>query len=161
MDIVLVVFSALLILVGVLGSVLPVIPGPPIAWVGLLILQFTEYANPSWTTVIVMAVAMIIIVVLDLMIPIWGTKKFGGTKAGVRGSTIGLIVGLFFGPIGIILGPFAGALIGELLANRNETKKAFKSALGSFIGFLLGTGIKLVYGGFVIWLFVLAVIDKA
>lgn len=157
MDIALAILSGLLILTGVLGSVLPIIPGPPIAWVGLLILQFTEYANPSWTTVIIMAVAMIIIVVLDVMIPIWGTKKFGGTKAGVRGSTIGLVVGLFFGPIGIILGPFAGALIGELIMNREDSKKAFKSALGSFVGFLLGTGIKLVYGGFVIWLFVSAV----
>lgn len=99
---------------------------------------------------------MIVISVLDYLIPIWGTKKFGGSKAGVMGSTIGLIVGIFFGPLGIILGPFAGALLGELLVNKTEFKGAMKSATGSFIGFLLSTGLKLIYGGFTAFYFLKA-----
>lgn len=158
MDIALAILCAILILVGVLGSVLPVIPGPPIAWVGLLIIQFTSYAFESWRTVIIMGIAMVLIVIADFFIPIWGTKRFGGTKAGVRGSTVGMFVGLFFGPIGIILGPFVGAFIGEMIVNQKETKKALKSALGSFVGFLFGTGLKLVYGGFVIWLYFKAIL---
>ncbi len=154
LDVFLAILSGILILTGVLGSVFPVIPGPPIAWGGLLILKFTSYSEMSWNVIIVMAILMVLITVLDVMIPIWGTKKFGGTKAGIRGSTIGLVVGLFFGPLGIILGPFLGAFIGELMVNRENTKGAFKSALGSFLGFLLGTGLKLVYGGFAIWFFV-------
>ena len=97
---------------------------------------------------------MILITVLDYFIPIWGTKKFGGSKAGVIGSGIGLIVGLFFGPLGIILGPFLGALAGELITNQTEIKKALRSATGSFIGFLFGTGLKLVFCGFMAYYFV-------
>jgi uncharacterized protein YqgC (DUF456 family) len=153
MDIALAILSGLLIFVGLLGAILPVIPGPILAWVGILILHFTSYADFSSTFLWVSALIVIAITVLDYFIPIWGTKKFGGTKAGVTGSTIGLVVGLFFGPFGIILGPFIGALVGELVANREEFSKALKSATGSFIGFLLGTGLKLIYCGVMIYYF--------
>lgn len=94
-----------------------------------------------------MAGVMVVITALDYFIPMWGTKRFGGTKAGVTGSTIGLIVGLFLGPIGIVVGPFLGALAGELITAPDEFKRALRSATGSFVGFLLGTGLKLIYGG--------------
>lgn len=157
MEIALVVLSGLLVLVGVLGAILPILPGPIISWVGILILHITEYADYSTTFLVVTALIVIVITVLDYFIPIWGTKTFGGTKAGVMGSTVGLVVGLFFPPLGLIVGPFLGALVGEIVANRNEFKKALKSATGSFLGFLLGTGLKLTYCGVMIYYYFVAV----
>lgn len=151
MDIALAIFGGLFIFAGILGSLLPVIPGPPLSWGGLLLIHFSDYTSFSTTFLVVSAVAMVAVTVLDYFIPIWGTKRFGGSRAGVVGSTVGLIIGLFFGPIGIIFGPFLGALIGELAVNRKETKKALRSATGSFVGFVLGTGLKLIYGGFAAW----------
>jgi uncharacterized protein YqgC (DUF456 family) len=159
MELALVIISGLFLIIGLLGSILPILPGPILSWLGILILHFTEYAEYSTTFLVVTAVIMIVISVLDYFIPIWGTKKFGGTKAGVTGSTVGLVVGLFFPPIGLIIGPFAGALIGEILANRQEFKKALRSATGSFLGFLVGTGLKLVYCGVLFYYFFAAVID--
>jgi len=147
MDLALAILCGLFMIVGLLGSILPVLPGPIISWVGILLLHFTSYANYSTSFLVISGVIMVLIVVLDYFIPIWGTKRFGGTKSGVIGSVLGLIVGLFFPPLGIIWGPFIGALIGEILANRREFKKALRSATGSFLGFLLGTGLKLIYCG--------------
>lgn len=159
MDIFLAILSGILIGVGVVGSVLPVLPGPPIAWVGLLVLYFTKYADFSVSFMVITAAIMIVVTALDFLIPAWGTKKFGGSKAGVTGSAVGLVVGLFFGPLGIVLGPFAGAFLGEIIANGTEFKLALKSATGSFIGFLLSTGLKLIYGGMCAFYFFKAVLS--
>jgi uncharacterized protein YqgC (DUF456 family) len=158
MDIVLFILAGILILLGAIGSLLPVLPGPPLAWVGILLAHFSSTVNYSTKFLVITAVVMILITVLDYFIPIWGTKRFGGTKAGVIGCTLGLVVGLFFGPLGIILGPFLGALIGELAVNQKELKKALKSATGSFVGFVVGTGLKLVFCGFMAYYFVSDVI---
>lgn len=159
MDIFLAVLSGVLIIVGVVGSVLPVLPGPPIAWIGLMALYFSKYADFSVSFMVLMAVIMVVVTALDFLIPAWGTKKFGGSKAGVTGSAVGLILGLFFGPLGIILGPFVGAFLGELIANGTELKPALKSATGSFIGFLISTGLKLIYGGVCAFYFFKAVLS--
>jgi len=143
---------------GVIGSLLPVLPGPPLAWLGILLTHFASSVQYSTRFLIITAIVMILATVLDYFIPIWGTKKFGGTRAGVIGCTIGLVVGLFFGPLGIILGPFIGALLGELAVNQKELKKALKSATGSFLGFVVGTGIKLVFCGFMAYYFAREVI---
>lgn len=150
MDIILVLLASVFLLAGLVGSILPVLPGPPLGWVGLLLLSFTDYASFSTSFLVVSGIVAAIITALDYLIPIWGTKKLGGTKAGIRGSTIGLIIGLFFGPFGIILGPAVGAFIGEMTV-KNDSEKALRSALGSFIGFLLGSGLKLMYGAWAIW----------
>ncbi len=144
MEILAIVLGILLILLGITFSVLPPIPGPPFALGGLLLLHFLhDGVTFSSTFLIIMTIATALILILDYLVPIWGTKKFGGTKAGVRGSIVGLILGLIFmGPLGIILGPFLGALIAELITG-NDMNTAFKSGFGSFIGFLLGTGLKL------------------
>lgn len=157
MDVFLAILGSILILSGLVGSVAPILPGPPLSWLGVLLLHFTDYADFSNAFLIISAFFMILITVLDYLIPMWGTKKFGGSRAGVIGSTLGLLVGIFvFPPFGIIVGPFAGAFIGELLMNREDTQKALKSATGSFIGFLLGTGLKLVFGGIMAFYFVAA-----
>lgn len=154
MDILLTILGLFFISLGILGALLPVLPGPPISWIGLLCLYSTKAVpNDSQFLWITLAIALLV-TVLDYIIPIFGTKKFGGTKKGVWGSTIGLLVGIFFGPIGIILGPFIGAFLGELIDDSTDTKKALKAATGSFIGFLFSTGLKLVVGGFYFYYFI-------
>ncbi|SEL56004.1 hypothetical protein SAMN04488008_104197 [Maribacter orientalis] len=144
MDIFLLILGFILMLVGIIGSFLPILPGPPISWVGLLLLHSTSVIDMTWTFLgITLAIALLVFA-LDYIIPAIGTKKFGGTKAGVIGTTIGLIVALFFpilGPFGIIIWPFIGALVGELL-NKADKKTATKAAFGSFLGFLTGTFMK-------------------
>lgn len=143
MDFVWIISGGILLLVGIIGCFLPVLPGPPLAYVGLLIQQLKSSSPFSSRFLIVFLLITIVITVLDYFIPIYGTKKFGGSRFGIWGSTLGLLMGLFFGPIRIIVGPFIGALIGELMAT-SEPTKAFKAATGSFIGFLAGTFLKLV-----------------
>lgn len=140
-------------IVGILGSFLPILPGPPLAWLGLLCLYFIPEAGVSSRELSLHAAVVAGISVLDYYIPVWGTKQFGGTKAGVRGATIGLVLGLFFAPLGIILGPFIGALLGELAAGTNQ-QQAWRSAMGSFLGFLAGTFLKLAYAIYVLWMII-------
>lgn len=141
----LVFIGGIMCVAAVLGSFLPVIPGPPLSLIAILILHFSSQENRfDLITLLVIFVLTILITLLDYLIPIWGTKKFGGTKYGVLGSTIGLVIGLFFGSMGIILGPFIGALIGELIIGRSSSN-ALRSAWGSFVGFLFSTGIKLLF----------------
>ncbi|MBT8306675.1 MAG: DUF456 domain-containing protein [Maribacter sp.] len=146
MDITLLVIGFILMFVGILGSFLPVLPGPLVSWVGLLVLSLTKVIpNDWWFLGITLAIALVVFT-LDYIIPAVGTRKFGGTKAGMFGTMIGLLVALFFpilGPIGIIIWPFVGALVGELM-NKADKKTATKAAFGSFIGFLTGTFLKFV-----------------
>jgi hypothetical protein len=153
MDYFLITIGLIFTLAGILGCVLPMLPGPPLNYLALLLLQFTANHQFSNKFLIVWAIISILVVIMDYLIPIWGTKKFGGSKQGVLGSVIGLVAGLFiFPPFGIIIGPFAGAVVGELIAGK-ETGAAFKSGFGSFIGFLAGTLIKLVASGLMTWYF--------
>ena len=151
MDFVLLFFGFILILVGIIGAFLPILPGPIASWAGLLLLYLTKTIPQDWRFLGVTLAIAIIIFLIDYIIPALGTKKFGGSKYGIYGTTIGLIVGLFFGPFGIILGPFLGALIGELMHDSADSKRAMRAAMGSFIGFLFSTGLKfilsIVYAG--------------
>lgn len=133
----------LLILVGIAGSLLPLIPGPPIAYAGLLIQLFRDPDPFTSKFLWIWAGIVVVSLVLDFMIPLWGTKKFGGTKYGAWGCTIGFILAFWMGPLGIIIGPFLGAFAGEMIYGQS-TQKSFKAALGSFVGFLLGSFLKLV-----------------
>lgn len=153
MDYVLISLGVIFIISGILGCVLPVIPGPPLSYIGLLFLHFTERYQFSSRFLIIWAAITIVVYALDYLIPAWGTKKFGGSKRGVWGSIIGLVVGLFFfPPFGIIIGPFLGAVIGELTAGK-DSGAALKSGFGSFIGFLAGTLLKLITSGMMTWYF--------
>ncbi len=142
MDITLLIASVLVMFLGLAGSFLPVLPGPPLSWVGLLLLKFTSFVDISSSLLVITGIIALLVWVLDYIIPAIGTKKFGGTRYGMIGSTIGLLVGLLTPlPGDIILGPFLGALVGELI-NNNNTQTALKAAFGSFIGFLASTFIK-------------------
>ncbi len=144
MDIFLILLGAIFMLLGIVGSFLPVLPGPLTSWVGLLLLHLAEAVPMNWTFLIITLIIALGIWVLDYFIPAIGTRKFGGSRAGMIGTTIGLLVGLFFmGPFGIIIGPFLGALVGELI-NKADSQTAVKAAFGSFLGFLTSAFIKFV-----------------
>ena len=153
MDIVLIALGVVFIISGILGCVLPVIPGPPLSYIGLLLLHFTKGFQFSERFLILWAIITAAVYALDYIIPAWGTKKFGGSKRGVWGSIIGLVLGLFFfPPFGIIIGPFLGAVVGELTAGK-DSAAALKSGFGSFLGFLAGTLLKLITSGMMTWYF--------
>ena len=158
MDYILLTFGIVLVLIGIIGCFLPVLPGPPISFVALLMLQFTRWGNFSTTFLVVMAALAAAVTVLDYVVPAWGTKKFGGTKRGVWGATIGVVVGMFFGPVCIILFPLIGAFIGEYTGNQ-PTDKALYAALGSFIGILTGVVVKLMVSGLMSYYFVIELIN--
>ena len=152
MEILLLITAFVFVILGIIGSFLPVIPGPITSWVGLLILHLTNTVPINKSFLIITFAVALLVWVLDYIIPAIGTKRFGGSKHGVIGTSLGLIIGLIAPiPGGIIIGPFLGAFVGELVY-QNNSERALKAAFGSFIGFLTSTFIKfivaIVYFGF-------------
>lgn len=142
-DLLLAAGGSVLMILGIVGCVLPVIPGPPMSFVGLLLLHFSKFAEFSFEFLLLFGSIAIIVTVLDYIVPIWGTKKFGGSKAGMWGAAIGLVIGLFIlPPLGIIVGLFAGAVIGESMTGKNAAH-SFRAGLGSLLGLMMGVGLKL------------------
>lgn len=144
MEYILLTLAVVCAVVGLVGGILPALPGPPVSYVALWLLWLYDRSSVSSTTLVVAGLLMVLITVLDYVAPIWLTKKGQGSKAGIRGSMIGLIVGCFFPPLGLILGPFVGALVGELLV-KTPPVTALKVAFMSFVAFLLTTALKLIY----------------
>lgn len=145
LEIFLIIVGVIFCLVGIAGSILPVLPGPPISWLGLLMLYLIPDIPIDYTFLGITLGVALLIFAMDYVVPIIGTKYFGGSKAGAYGSTLGLIAGLFFPPLGFLIGPFLGAFFGEIIFNaQSNSKHAFKSAVGSFIGFLAGTFMKVL-----------------
>ncbi|MDD2284059.1 MAG: DUF456 domain-containing protein [Paludibacter sp.] len=157
MDLFLIIVAGIFLLMGLLGSILPVLPGIPLSYLGIILLHLSSAAQFSVKFLIIWGIIVIIIQVLDFIIPAWGTKKTGGSKAGVWGSVIGLLAGFLAGPWGIITCPFLGALVGELIAGKTS-EKAFRAAFGTFIGFLVGTLSKLIVAGILLFYYVKAFI---
>lgn len=141
-DILLVIIGIIIMVLGIIGCLVPVLPGPPLSFLGLLLLHFTRFGHFTKWTLIIFAAIAVVVSILDYLVPIWGTKKFGGSKYGTRGAAVGLIIGLFLGPVGIILGPFIGAVTGEMIF-RDDFNYALKAGFGSLLGFLTGIGLKL------------------
>lgn len=143
MDIVFLIFALILLFAGLAGCFLPVLPGPPVSFLALLLVHYTDYADFSVQFLWLMALMAVAVTIIDFLVPVWGTGRFGGSKYGMWGAAIGMVVGIFFfPPLGLLLGPLAGAVIGELLSGRNG-RQAVVAGLGSFAGFLLGVGLKL------------------
>ena len=170
MDYFLLILAILILLLGFVGCLLPVLPGPPLSFVAVIILHFTRFADFTAGQLIFMGLLALIVQILDYIVPVWGTKKFGGSKYGTWGAIIGLIAGIIilpmlgivlgpFGLIGILGGPFAGALVGEMIAGQNSDK-AMRAAFGSFIGFLAGTFMKLVSSTIIAVIFVREIISN-
>jgi uncharacterized protein YqgC (DUF456 family) len=143
-DIILLILGFILIIIGIIGSVLPVLPGPTLSWIGLLLVFFHSNIPISYTTIFITGIIAIGINILDYIIPAKSVKKYGGSKYAIWGTNIGLVVGLFFPPLGFLIGPFVGAFLGQMYFNSQDQKTAFKVAIGSFIGFITGTFMKLI-----------------
>lgn len=162
MDVLLLVLAVLFVLLGLVGAIVPALPGPPLSFAGLVLAHLSHRIDYSVTTLLVLGILMVIITILDYVVPSLGAKRMGGSKQGVRGSNIGLVIGLIlsfvFPPAGIPLllaAPFIGAYIGETIAG-SEEHRAMRAALGTFVGFLAGTAVKTIYG---IILLLMVVVD--
>lgn len=154
LDIVLTILGAILMLVGLVGCILPVVPGVVLSYAGILLLHFTSRVAFSTNFLIGWALAVIAVELLNYYIPIWGTKRLGGGKLGSWGCTIGVFAGIFFfPPWGIILFPFVGAVVGELLDNK-DLVSALKAGLGAFLGFVAGTLMQIVVAVILLFYFV-------
>ena len=155
MDYILFISAIVVLIIGLIGDIIPGIPGTPVSYLALLLVHWTDRIDYSSQFLMITGLVCVVITVLDYIVPVWGTKKFGGTKAGTRGSTIGLIVGILvlpmlgivigpFGILGLLGGPFVGAYIGEKMGGTPDNR-AWRSAFGSFVGFITGTLMKISY----------------
>lgn len=144
------IVSFIFLLIGLIGAVIPVIPGPFISFVAVVLLYATSDLNITTKMVWILGVFMLISTFGDYVLQILGVKKLGGGKKAIRGTIIGTVIGLFLPPIGIIIGAFIGAFIGAKSESDNFSQ-ALKIAFGAFIGFVLGTLVKLAYSIYVIY----------
>lgn len=153
------IFAIILGIIGLLGSFLPVIPGPPLGWVGLLLVYFSQTAKDpvSITALAVTGLFAIAVTVLDYILPSAMTKVAGGHKSGSTGAFVGMIIGIFFTPVGMVLGSFLGALAAEFFIERQSLTAALKAAMGTFVSFILTTGLKAIYCAAMIWVIISAI----
>jgi len=155
MDILLLFFGFIFICLGIIGAFLPILPGPLTGWVGLLLLHFTSAVPKDWTFLGITLFVAALVWVLDYFIPAMGTKRFGGSKYGVYGTTIGLLIGLFSPiPFGILIGAFVGAFIGEIMHDSKDTDRALKASFGSLLGFFVSASLKFGVGLVYFWFFI-------
>jgi hypothetical protein len=141
-DYILLILGIIFMIIGIIGCLVPVLPGPPISYLGLILLHLTRFGQFTTPILITLGAIAAIVTVMDYVVPVWGTKRFGGSKYGTRGATVGLIIGFFLGPLGIIIGPLIGAFVGEMIF-KDDMSYAFKAGFGSLLGFLTGIGLKL------------------
>lgn len=155
----LIVFAVIFALAGIVGSVVPGLPGPPLSWVGMLLVYFADKVGDrpepmSLTVLLIWLGVTVLVTILDYVIPVKTTTMTGGHKAASTGALLGLIAGMIIPPVGIILGSLLGAFLGELLVSNKGVWQAFKAGAGAFLGFMLGTGLKLVVSGVMAWLII-------
>ena len=143
MDILLMVFAFLLLVASNVGCVLPVLPGPPLAYAGILRLHLTDKIHFTTQQLIVWLVVVVVLQVVDYITPLLGSKYSGGTSFGNRGCIAGTIIGMFFMPWGLIIGPFVGAIAGEMMGGQ-DLAQAIRAGIGTLLGYLFGTLMKVV-----------------
>ena len=155
MTTVVIILGLLIALVGLVGCIVPVIPGPPLSFLSLIIISIAKNWTPfSPTFLIIMACLTIVVTILDYLVPAGGAKKYGASKLGVRGSIIGMLLGLlFFPPWGTLICGIVGALAGEILAGKGGGK-ALRASWGIFLGYMLSTGLKLIFSGLLLFLYI-------
>ena len=151
MDTLLIIAAILCGVVGLVGSVVPVLPGPALSFVGIICAYMTDNSTISAPMLWMWGIITLVVTVLDYILPAYFSKVFGGSKAGVTGATIGVFAGLFMGPIGIIVGPFVGAVAGEMFNQQRTFGEAVKVGFGSLISFIVGSGLKLVVTGMMMY----------
>ncbi|OGP94077.1 MAG: hypothetical protein A2157_03580 [Deltaproteobacteria bacterium RBG_16_47_11] len=154
------VIGAILILLGLLGSFLPVLPGPPLSFIGLFLVALVRNFSPPLTPtlIIVMLIVTIAVATVDYFIPLLGAKKYGASRWAIYGSMGGMIIGLFFSPFGMLLGAFVGAVLVEWIVTRKE-KHALKAGWGIFVGSIFGMALKLGVSAVMAYYFLVAAIN--
>ena len=157
LTILLIVLGLLIALLGIVGCLLPVIPGPPLSFVALLILSLAKDWEPfSGQFLIITGILAVVVSLVDYVLPAEGARKYGASKLGVTGSAIGMVIGFFFfPPVGIFVGAFLGAVVGELTASKGG-KDALRAGWGVFVGIMVGTGIKLAFTGAMLFFYIKA-----
>ncbi|MBK9637936.1 MAG: DUF456 domain-containing protein [Bacteroidetes bacterium] len=141
MDIVIISLAILLSIVGVIGCIIPGLPGTPLNYIAMWMIQWVS--NPfEKSTLLIYGLLTVAIVVIDYMLPVWFAKKYGATKQGIWGSIIGMLLGIFFTPVGMFLGMIIGAILGDVVAGKS-TSDATRSGFATFFGTLLSMGFKL------------------
>ena len=157
MSTIIIILAVVAGIIGIAGSILPGLPGPPVSWAGLLILYIwgsgtNGAGEPISTSFLLIWLAITVVVcVIDYVVPAYFTRVTGGSKAAGRGAIVGLIVGMLVPPVGIILGTLAGAFLAEFIVSRKNGWQSTKSAVGALLGFLFGTGIKLIASGLMMY----------
>lgn len=154
------ILAGVLLLAGLIGTFLPLLPGPPLAWAGLVAAHFSVYCKLDIWILVATGIAAAIVTAIDYIFPSIITKKSGGSEAATWGCNIGLVASFFLGPLFILIGPFLGAFIGEMINDSSDTKRALHAAIGAFKGFLLGTGLKAICVMCFIWIFLWSVFWK-
>lgn len=147
------IIALLLGIVGILGAVIPGLPGPPISWIGLLLVYIDKQSDPvSTTALVVWLVIVTLITILDYVFPAYTTKAAGGHRAASVGATLGLFAGMFLTPIGMIGGSLLGAFLGEFMVEDRGVWESFRASLGAFAGFIVATVSKLIVSGILFWI---------
>lgn len=159
MGVVIAILAVLAGLFGIVGSIVPALPGPPVSWVGMMVLYFWggnvfHRDMPLWVLLLMLGIT-IVVTILDYTVPARLTKATGGSRYASRGSVVGMLIGMFFTPVGMILGGILGAFLCELFFGGKPARESFKAAMGTFLGFLAGTGLKLLSACTMMWLIVL------
>jgi uncharacterized protein YqgC (DUF456 family) len=149
--------GSILMLLGLAGSILPILPGPPLSFIGLLLLALVKHFSPPLTPalVIILAVVTIFVIVMDYVIPLLGAKRYGASKWGIWGSVLGMVIGIFWSPFGMIAGAFIGAVVVEWLVGKKEWE-ALRAGWGVVMGTLFATILRLGVSGMMTYYFVLA-----
>ena len=143
MDILLIVFAFLLLVASIAGCLLQILPGPPLAYAGMLLLHLTDKVHFTTHQLVIWLVIVIVLQVVDYITPLLGSKYSGGTSFGNRGCMAGTLLGLFFMPWGVIVGPFIGAVAGEMMGGQ-DFPHAIRSGIGTLLGCLFGTLLKVI-----------------
>ena len=157
MSTIIIILAVVAGIIGIAGSILPGLPGPPVSWAGLLILYIwgsgtNGAGEPISTSFLLIWLAITVVVcVIDYVVPAYFTRVTGGSKVAGRGAIVGLLVGMLVPPVGIILGTLAGAFLAEFIVSRKSGWQSTKSAVGALLGFLFGTGIKLIASGLMMY----------
>ncbi len=157
MSTIIIILAVVAGIIGIAGSILPGLPGPPVSWAGLLILYIwgsgtNGAGEPISTSFLLIWLAITVVVcVIDYVVPAYFTRVTGGSKVAGRGAIVGLIVGMLVPPVGIILGTLAGAFLAEFIVSRKSGWQSTKSAVGALLGFFFGTGIKLIASGLMMY----------
>lgn len=154
---IIIVVSSVLLLLGLAGSILPVLPGPPLSFVGLFLLALLKHFSPPLTPtlIITLAIVTILMIVMDYIIPLLGAKRYGASKWGVWGSLLGMTIGIFFSPFAILAGAFIGAVVAEWLVGKKK-RDALRAGWGVVMGTILATVLRLGVSGMMIYYFIFA-----